>query len=76
MALTTYTSFDEAFRLADAAGKRVGGTLKEDGTPVYFLHDPNLDDVAARELAFEARYGKPMDGYQKMILGLAEAGVR
>ena len=53
MTLRTYTDFAEAKALAEQTEKRVGGTFREDGTPVYFLHDPDLSDDEGRELGFE-----------------------
>lgn len=73
------TDWDEAKNKADEDGKAVGAYVDNEGVPHYFLHEPGMDETAARKLAFEIREGRPMSAYEEWVLEVAmrrhEAGV-
>ena len=56
----TFHDFDQAKAAADEADQIVSGYLLSNGDPVYFLTDPDVDDVRMQALVYEARYGEPM----------------
>lgn len=79
MGLRTFNTWQEA---SDAAteNESVCGAYAEvaEGEdpysrPVYFLAPRDASDDLMRELSFEARFGRPMDGYQRWALEEAKA---
>lgn len=78
MALTTFLDYDEAKAVLEQRAvadldEVLAGALMEDGTPVYFIVDRDISEFDMRVAAFEARYGKPMDWYQRDVLEMAMA---
>ena len=73
MALRTFPTFAAASE-AMSPGFTVGGTFREKtDVPVYFLLSADASDEDAHSAGFEARYGKPMDWYQRSIRTMAQA---
>jgi hypothetical protein len=68
------TDFDEAKALAQAEGKQVIGIVAEtpDQFSGYLLVDPSATDEQIHALAFEARHGRPMSGYEQAMTRLNE----
>lgn len=69
--MDTFPTFAEAKTAADALGLKVGGTFR-DTTPAYFLHDADDTDEQIRDAAFLVRHGRPMNEYERLVLGAAE----
>lgn len=54
-------------------GHTVAGTYREDGTPVYFHVPAVASEEECRRIAFEHRYGREMNNYERVFLKNAEA---
>ena len=66
MSVQTFSDYRDAQAAAADAQMGVGGALKG-RDPVYFLYPLDADDDTIRDLAFEARSGRPMsDGERRL----------
>ena len=72
VSLMVTDNFDDAQLVARHQGKLVGGTLTHDGTPVYFVVEPELDDQETHDLAFEIREGRRPSTYERWALEAAK----
>ncbi|RMF61175.1 MAG: hypothetical protein D6746_05885 [Bacteroidetes bacterium] len=66
-----YESFEQA-RSECPPGSSVAGTVTHSGKPLYFVVRAEDPDSKVRELAFEAREGRPMTALEKTLLRIAE----
>lgn len=68
-----FTDFAEAKKLAEQTGQVVLGMCRKDEAPTYTLVGPDIDELAARNLAFEQLHGRPITSQEEILLSLVEA---
>lgn len=71
--LKSKRAYRKARKLADKTGDMVCATLGPDGeTPIYFTMSPGASEAEVMAKAFEARYGRAMNEFEKALLAKAE----
>lgn len=65
--------FEKAKSEAARSGGTVCGTVRADGTPVYFVVPEGASDDEVRAEAFKIREGRPMGKLERQLLDIARS---